>query len=89
MSKKDYLSFHDFASTLTHNKMSTILHRGLYQDASNNYAKTHESEPSYLTLIAIFMVAQFIALVTLNIVGLQMLKKISTIQTVPSIHAAK
>jgi len=35
------------------------------------------------------MAAQFIALVTLNIVGLQMLKKTSTIQTAPSIHAAK
>ena len=89
MSKKDYLNFHDFASTLTHNKVNTTLHRGLYRDASDNSEKIHGSEPSYLTLIAIFMAAQFIALVTLNIVGLQMLKKISTIQTAPSIHAEK
>jgi hypothetical protein len=89
MNKKVSLNFHDFASTLTHNKENIISPPGLYPAVSNNYAKIHESEPSYLTLIAIFMAAQFIALVTLNIVGLQMLKKTSTIQTAPSIHVAK
>jgi len=69
--------------------VNTTLHHGLYRDASDNSEKIQGSEPSYLTLIAIFMAAQFIALVTLNIVGLQMLKKTSTIQTAPNIQEAK
>jgi hypothetical protein len=69
--------------------MNTTLHRGLYRDASDNSEKIHGSEPSYLTLIVLFMAAQFIALVTLNIAAFQTLKKISTMPMEPNIQEVK
>ena len=53
---------------------------GLLQDALNNYGKTQKFVQLSLTLIAITILAQFIALATLNTMVSQMQERISTLQ---------
>ena len=89
MSKKVYSNFHDFVSILQLSKRNIISLPGLYPDVSNSYEEKQKLGQSFLTLIVTFMMVQSIALVTLNIVGFQTLRKISTFPMAPNIQEVK
>jgi len=89
MNKKDYLNFHDFASTLEHNKKNITSPHGLCPVVSDNSAEIPKSKQSYLMPTLIFMMVQSIVPVIFSIAVLQNQKKTFTIQTGPSIQEVR
>ena len=89
MNNKDSLNSQDSAFIHKLNRASIISLLGSFQKRLDNCEKILQSKQSSYALIMTFIAAQFISLIILNIMILQIQRKISIIQISPSIHEVR